>query len=282
MNFLFMFFFTVYAKNNVILFSGLENWNDDKLLIQYNLYKSYTQMKLITGSSILLYSIGIDGMIENYNTSNNSQINSHEFQMKLKTDLGLKTFPTFFCDASIGKCTSNEYPLSYRLNKLLENKNLFIKSTINEALKYNWDGYYLDFEPIEIIDNSENITDFIFEWNNELNKINKTLNIWTGGSSIFNEKRLFNNSKIYLTTMSTYNSYYDGFINNANIYFSQVSNISKFSFGLLTYDSILENANDTIIQDICNWIKMTNVYSIALWASTIPPRWFRGLQYYLL
>jgi hypothetical protein len=82
--------------------------------------------------------------------------------------------------------------------------------------------------------------------------------------------------------MSTYNSYYDNFVNSANMYFSQVSNISKFSFGLLTYDSILENANDTIIQDICNWIKMTNVYSIALWASTIPPRWFKGLQYYLL
>ena len=281
MKLLYLFFILINAKNS-ILFSGLENWNDDQLSIQYNLYKSYKHMNLITGSSILLYNIGSDGLIKYYNTSPIASISSHEFQVKLKTNLGLKAYPTFFCDTSIGKCTSSEFPLSYRLNKLLENKNTFIKLTINEALHYDWDGYYLDFEPTEVIDNYDIITDFIFEWNDALNKINRTLNIWTGGSSIFNENRIFNNSNIYLTTMSTYDSYYTEFVNVANNYFSKISNLSKFSFGLLTYTNNLEFANETIIQDICNWIKLTRVYSIALWASTIPPMWFRGLQNYLV
>lgn len=268
------------TSNEIILFSGLLDWDDEKLMIQYNLYNSYYQMNLITGSSILLYGIGSDGMVETLNTSKISHITSHEFQQSLKK-IGLKTFPTFFCDTTIGMCSNVDYPLSYRLEQLYNNKNKFIETTIKNALKYNWDGYYFDLEPIEMIDNNK-ITNFIIEWALSLKKINRTLNIWIGGSSYYNTTLLYSNSNIYLTTMNTYNSYYDVFITTASQYYSQISNISLLSYGLLTYDNEFENANESSVLDIMKWAKITKPYSISLWASHIPPKWYMGLKYFLL
>ena len=276
-----------YAQN-VILSSGLENWNREQLIDQYNAFLTYTRMNIISASSILVYNLDKNGNLDTYNTSD-STITAEQYQIMIK-NLDLKSYPCLFCDATIGNCAN----LSDRLENLYTHQQDFINSTLVRAKTYGWDGYTVDFEPDQSVDSAK-LTAFIVDWANQLASINKTLYIWIGGTTYYDMSVLFNTNNIKLITMNTYVNNYDDFINIASDPLIKISNSSRLGFGLLTselkkinpnivYTNVCKVFNSMPQKDITNilkWSKLTNTDSVNIWASTIPPNWYKGLHIYL-
>src|SRR5437763_305654 len=87
-------------NNKVILASGLINWDYLKLEEQYNAYRSYKRLGLITGSSINVYSIDKDGGI-GLHAPSYQNITAEEYQYRIKQNLKLGAYPCFYCDATL-------------------------------------------------------------------------------------------------------------------------------------------------------------------------------------
>jgi len=283
----------------VILSSGLGNYTDQQLLQQYTSFKAYNDIGLITGTSMLIYNLNEDGSLGMYNTSSN--MTSEQFQSMLKINLGLKAYPCLYCDATIGMCSN----LSSRLDNLYKNIDSFITNTILTAKMYNWDGYYVDFEPDTMV-NSTQITNFILLWANQLNAYNLQLNLWIGGNAPY-DNRIYGNNNLILTTMNTYGSNYNDFIQIAAQLQVSMFNITKLGFGLLTnygtirhfhfwkthiFAHLITEPNKTNaikyfsndannIKKIINWSILTKSNSLSLWASHISPSWYYALCKYV-
>jgi hypothetical protein len=265
---LFLILSLCHAKD-VILSSGLGNYTDSQLLQQYTAYKAYKDIGLITTSSILLYNLNQDGTLGYYNTSSN--ITSKQYQRSLKSELGLKAMPCLYCDSTIGMCSN----FSSRFANLYANMSTFIKSTIIEAIEYDWDGYYVDFEPDTAVDSTQ-ITDFVLAWTFELKIYGLVLNLWIGGNAPYDD-RIYN-SDILLTTMNTYGSDYSDFISIASALQTTTINISNLGFGLLTNYGDTNDTSGSYIDQIINWSILTKSNSLSLWASHINPDWFFALN----
>ena len=273
-----MFLTTILLLNivsaNIILSSGLTNWSNTQLSYQYNLYKSYKDMGLITGSSILVYEIDDEGQVNTYKTLNNT-VSSEDYQYILKKELGLKSYPCFFCDTTIQMCGGQDF--INRIEKLYKNMSGFIDDTIRRALKYEYDGYYLDIELSTVIDFNK-LTHFVNLWTYSLKKINKTLNVWIDFSlSSYNATMLYNNNDVLMTTMNTYDTTYDMFLTQVGQYVGKTDN-RRLSFGILTYEHVIGSVE---IDKILQWSKIFTPFSISLWASTIPLTWYQSLKNYL-
>jgi len=257
---------------HIILSSGLTNWTDQQLSYQYNLYKSYNQMGIISGSSILVYEIDENGGVGIYKTA--SSMGAEEYQYMLKKQLGLKSYPCFFCDTTIQMCGGEEF--INRFEKLSKNMSGFINQTIQNALKYDYDGYYLDIELLTVIDTYK-LTHFVNLWTHALKNVGKTLNVWIDGLvSSYNSTMLYQNNDIMLTTMNTYRTNYDMFLTQATLQIGRIDN-NRLSFGFLTYDSVIDSDQ---IDKIVDWCKIFKPHSLSLWASTIPPSWYQSLRNY--
>lgn len=258
-----------FAKE-VVLSSGLGNYTDQQLQQQYTAFKAYKDMNLITTASMLIYNLNEDGTLGIYNTSSN--ITSEMYQKMLKLNLGLAAVPCLYCDATIGMCSN----FSNRFNNLYSKMNEFIKSTIQIGLKNSWDGFYVDFEPDTDV-NSTLVTNFVLEWNKQLQLNGMYLNLWIGGNAPYDD-RVFR-SNILLTTMNTYSSSYYDFINVASGLQTTSMDITKLGFGLLTnYGS---NQSNSDIDQIVEWSILTKSMSLSLWASHINPEWFFALNKYV-
>uniref|UniRef100_A0A6C0E0J9 GH18 domain-containing protein n=1 Tax=viral metagenome TaxID=1070528 RepID=A0A6C0E0J9_9ZZZZ len=257
---------------NVILSSGLTNWTNQQLTFQYNLYKTYKSMNIITGSSILVYEINENGEMDTYKTNNN--VSAEEYQYRLKKELGLKSYPCFFCDTTIQMCGGQGF--SERFEKLYKNMSGFIDNTITKAIKYDYDGYYLDIELSTVIDKNK-LTHFVNTWSKALKQINRTLNIWIDGYlSSYNSTMIYDNNDILLTTMNTYDTTFDIFLSQVALNIGKIDN-NRLSFGFLTYDSVM---NSVEIDKIIQWCKIFKPYSLSLWASTIPLSWYQSIRNY--
>lgn len=268
------------TTKRVILSSGLINWNVEQLTNQFNTFRAYRDMGLITDTSILVYTIDENGLVGTHQP--NASITSEEYQRAIKEELGLGAYPCFYCDTTIGMC--DEFvSMTDRLNKLFTHVDRFINITIDNANKYSWDGYYVDIELRENTDTVK-LTNFIVRWANALAKINKTLNVWIGGTQ-YNDNVLYENNNVLLTTMNTYNLDYKSFISVASQYHQSIKSINRMSYGLLTYDNlhnytnIITNEEDML--NIINWSKIANPYALSLWASHIPSTWYKALYIYL-
>jgi hypothetical protein len=265
--------FNLCVARDIILSAGIVNLEPGQNWEQYQLYKLYYDMKIITTSSILVYYITEDGNLDVYK-SPNDQVTSEEFQFIVGQTIGLKSLPCLYCDSTIGVCAN----LSSRLENLYLNKDVFINDTITRALKYNWQGYTVDFEPDDDLD-TDKLTSFIIEWNDELRKNNLILSIWIGAGTPYNMTLLFN-TNISLVTMDTYYCDYTSFVDKVNNLESQ-NNISDLGFGLYSDYPV----NETDFFDIIKWLSdsesnfKTNTLSI--WASKIIPQWQSGLYYFL-
>jgi len=257
---------------NVILSSGLTNWTNQQLTFQYNLYKTYKSMNIITGSSILVYEINENGEMDTYKTNNN--VSAEEYQYRLKKEVGLKSYPCFFCDTTIQMCGGQGF--SERFEKLYKNMSGFIDNTITKAIKYDYDGYYLDIELSTVIDKNK-LTHFVNTWSKALKQINRTLNIWIDGYlSSYNSTMIYDNNDILLTTMNTYDTTFDIFLSQVALNIGKIDN-NRLSFGFLTYDSVM---NSVEIDKIIQWCKIFKPYSLSLWASTIPLSWYQSIRNY--
>jgi hypothetical protein len=255
----------------------LYNWTDKQLDEQYNYFKIYKEMNLISDSSILAYVININGSIGLNPT--HSTTNAEEYQYKISNNLKLPAYPCIFCDATIGFCNN----LNERLLNVFNNQKYFIDDLIFRSLKYNWSGYTIDFEPDESIDSVKS-TNLIVDLANQLNKYNKKLYIWTNFyiNSLypFNMSHLIHHNNIIFITMNTYNLNYDLFINEASNAMINSKSLNNIGFGLLTYDNS-KIINEDSISKIINWLNIFNTSTISLWASKIPPNWYIPLNNYL-
>ena len=266
-----MFILLNIVSASIILSSGLNNWTSQQLSYQYNLYKSYKYMNIIDASSILVYQIDENGEVDTYKT--NSNVSAEEYQYKLKKELGLKSYPCFFCDTTIQMCGGEEFVI--RFEKLYKNLPKFIDDTIRNAIKYDYDGYYLDIEIITLYD-SNKLTHFVNLWSIALKNVNKTLNLWVDGSlSPYNSTIIHDN--ILFTTMNTYDTTFDTFLIQVGLHIGKINN-DKLSFGLLTYGSVM---NSIEIDKIVQWSKIFKPYGLSLWASTIPLEWYQLMLNYL-
>jgi hypothetical protein len=267
----------------VILSTGLGGWTHDQLWRQYTTYKAYSDMHIVTGSSVLAYFLSENGTLGVYSTSD-PQWSAEEFQQSLKRDLNLKALPCLYCDATIGSCSN----LNDRLEAMYKYQDKFIWSTIDTALRYRWDGYYVDFEPDGAV-NGTKLTDFIITWGKALQNAGVTLNVWIGGPTQYNMNALLNASAVNLVTMDTYTNSYSSFINIATPLLTSMSDIKRLGFGLLTnYGSQFTNKSfgtslydDNDMVPIARWVSLVGIQPLSLWASNIPPEWYEPLLSYV-
>ena len=266
-------------NREVILSSGLDGWDRDKLKKQFNAYAAYKNMNIITASSILVYEIDEYGNLDTYNTTE-PHLQAEEYQQSLQ-GLGLKSYPCIYCDATIGNCQN----LGDRLKLLFSHQQNFINTTIERAKKYNWDGYTIDLEPDQEVDPKQ-VTDFILDWANALEQSGMSLYVWVGGNVPYDDRLLDTKNNIKLLTMSTYSSSYDEFIQSGADQLISMRNSSNLGFGMLT--SLIPgsmcpiyNIDDDTMKKITTWSRTTNTLGLSLWASTISPSWFNGLKFYL-
>lgn len=263
----------------ISLSSGLGNYTDLQLQEQYQAFKFYKEMNIISASSMLVYNLNEDGTLGIYNTSSNIT-SSEKFQYQLKYNLGLKAYPCLYCDSTIGLCSN----LSSRLNNLYNNIDTFINTTIKTAMMNNWDGFMVDFEPDTFVDPT-NITNFILQWNDVMNYYNLKLILWIGGNAPYDD-RIFGNVNLTLLSMNTYNEYYGDFIETATEQQLNMYDVSKLGFGLLTnyapFNNITNSSlNDETLTDIIDWSIFTKTNSLSLWASHISPSWYQPLNKYI-
>lgn len=262
----------------IILSAGLGIYSQISLLGQYEVFKNYSKLKLITTISILTYYIDFNGMLAVYNQ--NETVNAEEFQYFIKNETGLNALPCIFCDSTLGACGGSD--LYLRLQNLYNNKQSFINDTIRRAKKYGWIGYSVDIEEINTINIStyNKLTEFMIEWHYLLKKEGLTLSIWIGDAGMYNFTKLFHTS-LQLITMSTYDSYYDDFITNAK-WLIIGKNTSDVGFGFLTKAaSGREALSGNEFYKIIDWLMNTTCNTISIWSSFVDEEWFVAMNHYL-
>jgi hypothetical protein len=276
----------------------------------YDAFNAYRRMGVITDSSILTYSIGLNGMLDPYNTSKLASQSIEQFQHSL-TLIDIPASPCIFCDETIGACKN----LGTRLQKLYDNQDNFMQDSVNRATKYRWSGYTLDIEPVDYV-NGTKLTTFVLEWADYLQKYDLVLSVWIGGDTVYGMDRLYggpNNLQIF--TMETYTSTYVDFIKQANLELISINNASRLGFGLLTsissanqtldheIDQIIGSINmngknsmridnkvtdldfmwmsESDIGKVVDWVDVTKAGSMSIWATHIPPAWYAALKRYV-
>lgn len=276
---LILLFISCAISNDIILSAGIGGYNTADLLNIQSSFRSYAKMGIISKSSILAYNIDENGDLGTYMTSSKT-ISAEKIQQMVGSDINIKAMPCIYCDETQGMCSN----LKSRLNKLYSHKEQFIKSTIDRAIKYGWNGYTIDFEPTTNPD-PDVFTSFVIEWGNKLNKYNLKLDVWIGGCTSLNMTKLYN-SNLKLITMDTYSEPYDEFIRTANLPLMQISNISNIGFGLsngMIENKCFRHHNTNFTQNlepIIEWSKVVQSYALSIWATVIPPSWFGALKTY--
>lgn len=282
MKFLIYSFFIIYLcilsnSKNIILSAGVGQYTHDQLWKQYTAFKTYSNIGIITASSILAYNLDTNGSLASYDT-NDTYWTAETYQQYIKQTLKLKSYPCVYCDSTIGMCSN----LSSRLENLYLNVDKFIDDSIQRAKLFNYDGYFVDFEPDTIV-NSTKLTDFILMWNEALNKYNLTLNVWIGYDTPYDD-RIWNTTTLNLVSMNTYTDTYDYFIYMAGSLQTSINDITRLGFGLLTnygIESEMYSMNETEIMKIAKWSKISKVNTLSLWASHISPHWYNALYLFI-
>lgn len=272
----------VAVAREIILSSGLDSWDHQQLLKQYNAYNTYANQGIVTASSILVYGIDPNGYLNQYNTTDPT-ISAEQYQVSLQK-LGLRSYPCIYCDATIpiSRCKN----LNVRMERLYEHKHHFINDTIQRAIKYNWNGYTIDLEPDHKMD-SLKVSHFIVEWASRLKEYNLTLYVWIGATTVFNLNILSEAMvDIKMITMDTYTDNYNAFIGQAGNTLIASSKPQNIGFGLLTNVDQIKNKKGTFLNEsdminLASWTKISTAKSLSIWASIIPPQWFKGLKEYI-
>ena len=237
---------TSVTANNIWLSAGLGGYKHDQLQDLYNNFQQYKSDEQITVSSVLLYGIDETGSMFFWDTDD-ATWSSKNFQKDLQSKVGLKAYPCFFCDNTIGNCDN----LADTLNEFATDESLrqkFISSTVDEALKWGWDGYAVDFETYSNV-NASGVTSFVLEWGNELVKHDKKLSIWVGAGTQYDDQKLCTSPYIEsCVTMSTYVGSYSAFEFQANELLKVVPE-DKAGFGLLNSYAALKVATQTAVRN---------------------------------
>src|SRR5579872_4178719 len=221
---LYLIFLPIVLANEIILSAGVGNYSRLSLEDQYSAYRTYSEIGIVTGSSILAYELSLDGMLEEWETFD-PNVSAEQFQQIIKEHFHLKAYPCLFCDETIGAC----YNLSYRIDNMIRNQTRFIKDSIERAKCFNYDGYIVDFEPNFPID-TNGLSLMILEWDKYLHQNNLSLWLWIGYGAPYDLKMLTTSSHVKYMTMNTYVNTYTDFINVASHMQNQYT-IEKLGYG---------------------------------------------------
>jgi hypothetical protein len=266
---LLLFYLQAIMSNEVILSSGLQDWNHSQLVRQHNIYSTYAGLQILTTSSILVYNLDKKGNLDTYKT-NDPNTTAEGFQLSMK-QLGLKALPCLFCDATSGFCPN----LNERLENLYNNQANFINTTLDEISKYNWDGFTVDFEPDTNIDWGK-LTTFLIAWSVALNNVNKPLYVWYGLGTSYDES-IYTAVNIKILSMDTYVDSYDRFVAAASDTLIRMSNFTELGVGLLTSERLSE---DDMLR-VVKWCFVARVMTLSFWSDTIPGCAYEALYEFL-
>eukprot|EP00732_Lithocolla_globosa_P002565 Lithocolla_globosa_v1_NODE_1719_length_2380_cov_8.299785.p1 type:complete len:374 gc:universal NODE_1719_length_2380_cov_8.299785:2323-1202(-) len=298
-----LFLLGLASAGDVWLSSGYGGWTRQRMDQLYNDYQFYYQGNMTTHSSLLMYFFTTDGHFDHHENHNTPQGSVKPFAQALKSEIGLKAYPCFFCDETIGECSG----LNSRLEAIYRREAEFIADTITEAKVYGWDGYTVDIESFGRLD-SERLTTFLINWGVEMMNNGMTLQLWVGGPSQYNMGRLNDSPYVFpLQTMDTYRNSYSSWESAANSFLNQV-HAEKAGFGLLVShglkdlmdslvaygadrDLVMKKYGKYIEEDpttyalssedmyrIAEYSRERGVDSLSLWASEIPVNWYGGLN----
>ena len=277
------------VSRDVMISTGIGGYTHEQLWSQFLAIKTYKNIGIVTTLSVLAYEIQGNGTLRAYHT-NDTIWTSETYQQYVGEKLGLKSIPCIYCDTTIGTCPN----LSEGLKMLYTNNTIatqFINDTLERALLYGYDGYIIDFEGTDSL-NQTLLTEFLISWNYILNTNDMTLTIWIGGSSPYDLPLLFNSGSINLITMDTYYQPYTQFILTAGQLQVSVIDSAHLGFGILTdynfpkqmrypeYVNLDDNSNYISADDminITNWCILTKTNTLSLWASHVPPDWYMAL-----
>jgi hypothetical protein len=264
-------FFTFEAKE-VVLSSGLQDWDREQLLTQYDLYQAYHDMGVITASSILVYNINQQGELDVYRT-NDSVISAEGYQQSLKQDVGLRAFPCIYCDATVGFCAG----LAKRLERTFANRAAFILNVTRRAEVFKWDAISVDFEPDSAI-NWRELSRLLVQLSEALSLVNVALHVWIGGPTRYDLDMFRDAPNLHAITMDTYVHMYVDFVTAAMTTLAQSHNASRLGFGLL---SSAEMPEDDMLKTVL-WTQVTKVPILSLWSDNPSGFALKALRLFLL
>jgi hypothetical protein len=164
----------------------------DELIRELSGSKGWT-----TTYSTCSYTISDDGMVERGIWI--------DIMQRVKA-IGLKAMPLFYEDCS----HKDSCDLDKKLMAAFARQDDFIAQTVQEALQFGFDGYYLDFEFAHQEVNPDRLSSFVLAWGRALNQHGLELSIWTseryGLVAHYDMPKLLNpaSSIASVSTMDTY------------------------------------------------------------------------------
>jgi len=260
----------VLSSKDVLLSSGLMNWDREKLMTQYNAYQLYKDMKVISAASILVYNINENGELDTYKT-NDTVVDAEGYQQLIQDNIHLKSYPCIYCDATVGFCSG----LNNRLSKLYAKKMEFIWNLTSKIRLFHWNAIVVDFEPDTDID-WRLLTNFLIDVAAALQVVHVPLLVWVGSGTPY-DLTLYRTNNLHVISMDTYVDSYVAFVHAAALLFSQTNNITRTGLGLLSSNCMSEA---DMLQTVL-WIQVCKVPLISLWSDNPNPFTLKALQLYL-
>jgi len=230
---------------------------------------NYQQQGMITHVSPLLYGLSDAGefVISQYGTPSAIAGPSYTHQKLGDGGSGLGVLPTVFCDGTLSGPRACNVPTC--LNAAQANPEPLLNASVEEALRYGWQGYMIDLEG-----GYSDYNTLMELWGDRLHQHGLKLYVWNRMISV--PSAAASSSIDGVASMDTYGRSASSFESYANAFLQSVP-ASKAGLGLITYG----NPNSGV-DEIGEWCKEQGVAQIAIWSDQeIPSSWTSGLQKFL-
>ena len=257
-----------FSKKDSMTWLCLEFCEESQSEIKYNLNQLKKNSDLFTRVSFEKYTLGANStLIDNELTEVNSEILS----------MGFESWPLL--------SSYPHYPQFMEwMRQVFANPQPFIDSCINEAKKYSYTGYNLDWEPTDDVKDGdgEDYAAFIDTFAKALHKENLKLTVdiatW---SSVWDYDALPLTSADEFISMGSYTSNDNSYMNQLNL-MKDTFGVNKAGIGLETVNA--SNSERLTLDEVAFRFKAImdmGFTSIALWKSPVPPGWLPFIEKYI-
>jgi len=179
----------------------------------------------------------------------------------------LGVLPTLFCDGTLSSPRACNMPAC--LDAASRNPEPLMNASIEEAVKYGWEGYMIDLEGGWKTYNS-----LMEQWGDRLHE--HGLQLWLWNTMIDIPSAAASASVDGVVSMNTYGGGASSFERTASSFLKNVP-ASKAGLGLITYG----NPNSEV-DKVGQWCDDNDVAQIAIWSNQqIPDDWESGLRTFL-
>lgn len=165
-----------------------------------------------------------------------------------------------------------------------ENVDYFTEQCVNEALKYNYTGYNLDWEPTEgvVAGDSAAYTQFIDDFAIGLHKHNIKLQVDVAGwSDIWDYSGINSTHADYIISMSSYTSNDNSFANEIDHLIDTVD-INRIGVGVeMVNASTGDRMPISEVKFRFDSIIHANINEIDIWRFPVPPLWWPLIDSFL-